>query len=155
MLMLCACALIESAAACAARGPEANRSRFQRNVGVASAAEAHERAMRILRQYAFVVEQEHPLPDMVIQTRWKDRTPFDDEQALGIRVAQNRLFVTARPRGVSGATQTFAIDVAIENRVQAVGSDAWTEASASPDYEQWVNQILEDFRREYNVGVRR
>jgi hypothetical protein len=142
--------------ACASAGPEANRTRFQRNVGQATPAFARELAMRILTQYGFVVEREEPIPNIMIQTRWKPRAPFPDEEALGIRSAENRMLVTARPRTATNNAQIYSVDVVIENRVQLLGSDVWTEASATPEYEKWTNRIVTDFTRELNVGgVRR
>jgi hypothetical protein len=143
-------------AACASVGPEANRARFQRNVGLASPQYARALALRIITQYGFVVEQEEGVPAMVIQTRWKQRAPFADEEALGIASAQNRMIVHARPRSATNNALTYSVDVVIENRVQLIGSDAWTEASATPEYERWTNRIVTDFTRELNVGgVRR
>ena len=143
-------------ASCASAGPEANRSRFQRSVGLATPQYARELSMRIITQYGFVLEQEETIPAIMIQTRWKQRAPFADEEALGISVAQNRLIVHARPRSTTNTAQTYSVDVVIENRVQLIGSDAWTEASATPEYEKWTNRIVEDFTRELNVGgVRR
>ena len=67
-----------------------------------------------------MVEQEHPIPEIVIQSRWKDRAPFADEEILGIRVAQNRIVVTARPRSTTVNAQIYSVDLVIENRVQLV-----------------------------------
>jgi hypothetical protein len=143
-------------AACATAGPEANRTRFQRNVGQATPTTARELTLRILNQYGFVVELEQPVPNIVIQTRWRERAPFADEEALGIQHAQNRMFIMARPRSATNNALTYTVDVVIENRVQLAGSEAWTDASATKDYEKWANRIVEDFTRELNVGgVRR
>jgi hypothetical protein len=144
------------ACASAGPGPEANRTRFQRNVGQATPAFARDLAMRILTQYGFVVEQEQPIPNIVIQTRWKDRAPFADEAVLGVQQAQNRMFIMARPRSATVNALTYSVDMVIENRVQLLGSTTWTEASATPEYQKWANRIAEDFTRELNVGgVRR
>jgi hypothetical protein len=148
--------MFSSCASARGAGPEANRTRFQRNVGLATPQYARELAMRIITQYGFVVEQEEGVPAMMIQTRWKQRAPFPDEEALGISVAQNRMIVHARPRSATTNALTYSVDVVIENRVQLIGSDAWTEASATPEYEKWTNRIVTDFTRELNVGgVRR
>ena len=141
---------------CASAGPEANRTRFQRNVGLATPQTARELAMRIITQYGFVVELEQNTSDMMIQTRWRERAPFSDEQALGIRQAQNRMFITARRRSATSNALTYSVDVVIENRVQLTGSESWTDASATREYEKWANRIVDDFTRELNVGgVRR
>jgi hypothetical protein len=148
--------VLAMAACSSAQGPEANRSRFMRNVGQAQPNTARELAMRIITQYGFMVELEQPLPNLVIQTRWRERAPFADEEALGIQHAQNRMFITTRPRSATNNALTHSVDVVIENRVRLVGSDAWTDASATKDYEKWANRIVEDFTRELNVGgVRR
>ena len=149
--------LVLAMAACSsAQGPEANRSRFMRNVGQAQPITARELAMRIITQYGFTVELEQPIPNLVIQTRWRERAPFADEEALGIQHAQNRMFITTRPRSATNNALTHSVDVVIENRVRLMGSDAWTDASATKEYEKWANRIVEDFTRELNVGgVRR
>jgi hypothetical protein len=138
------------------RGPEANLVRFQRTVGQATPSTARELAMRIITQYGFVVEREQPIPNLVIHTRWRERAPFPDEEALGISHAQNRMVIMTRPRSSTNNQVTHSVDVSIENRVQLVGSEAWTDASATREYEKWASRIIEDFTRELNVGgVRR
>ena len=94
---LLALLLAAGAASCAtAPGPEANRTRFTRNVGQATPTYARELTLRILNQYGFVVEQEHPIPEIVIQSRWKDRAPFADEEIHDF-VDRVRRFIGLRP----------------------------------------------------------
>jgi len=127
-----------------------------RNVGLAQPNTARELAMRIITQYGFTVEQEQPVPNLVIQTRWRERAPFADEEALGIQHAQNRMFITTRPRSATNNALTHSVDLVIENRVRLMGSEAWTDASATREYEKWASRIVEDFTRELNTGgVRR
>jgi hypothetical protein len=141
---------------CASKGPEANRTRFQQNVGDASATVSYDLSTRLIRQYGFVVEIEQQSPTIMIQTRWKERPPFGDEQALGVTHAQNRLMITARPRTTTMNMQLWTVDLGIENRVRLMNSETWSDASATPQYERWANQIAEDFKREINTaGIRR
>ena len=145
MHRIAAIAVLFVATGCASAGPEANLSRFQRNVGQATPQFARELTMRIITQHGFVVEQEEGIPNMVIQTRWRPRAPFPDEEALGIQSAQNRMIILARPRSATNNALTYNVDLVIENRVQLMGSEAWTQASATPEYEKWAEPHHDGF----------
>jgi hypothetical protein len=142
--------------ACATSGGvEANNSRFERNVGQASLLDAYDKSMKIIRQHQFDIERESQDGRLYLETRWRDRTPFEDEQALGIGAAQVRVIVRANPRSEMGMGNIYNVNIAVENRVQIRGSVDWSDASATPQYREWAQRVTEDLRRELDVGVRR
>jgi hypothetical protein len=141
--------------ACAARGTDANLTRFDRTVGVGTAIDIQEKVMRVLSLHQFVIEREQAAPNIYIETRWRNRRPFDDEQNLGITAAQTRAIVRTTPRSGTAQGQLFNVSLRIETRVQLPGGGDWTSAIATPQYQEYVNAIYEDMRRELDVGVRR
>lgn len=143
------------AAACAGRGTDADRARFARDIGPASTRDAYEKSMKVVRQHQFQVERETAPPNLYIETRWRDRAPFDDEQARGIVAAQVRMIVRGTPRTGGAQGDVVNVQVNIENRVQLMGSPDWNTASATPQYRAYAQTITDDLRRELSVGVRR
>lgn len=143
-------------AACAtSRGADANQSRFERAVGTATALDAYERSMKVIRQHQFQIERESRETGLYLETRWRSRVPFPDETALGINAAQVRVFVRGTPRSSTSQGELFSVSIAIENRVQVAGSTDWTEATATRQYQDYARAIAEDLRRELEIGVRR
>jgi len=142
------------ASGCASAGAGANSTRFERDVGTGSATDVYNRSMKIIRQYFFELERETTESMIYLETRWRDRTPFADEQALGIERAQNRIIIRATPRSQMGMGEIYSVNLIVENRVQVRGSMDWTEATATADYRRYADQITEDLKRELNIGVR-
>jgi hypothetical protein len=142
------------AAGCAARGG-ADNPRVDSNVGVATGPEAYDKSMKVIRQHQFVIERETIPPNLYIETRWRDRAPFPDEQALGIRAAQNRIIVRGTLRSTNNLGELFSVNMTIDNRVQLAGGVDWTEAAATPQYRQYALKITDDLKRELQVGVRK
>lgn len=151
-LLLC----VSMTAACATgAGSAADTARFERDVGTGSAADVMEKTQKVLRQHQFEVRERTEPPNIFIETHWRDRAPFEDEAALGIRAAQSRIVVRARARGNTPLGELYAVNVAIETRVLPAGSTEWSPNTATEQYRRWADGITADFRRELNVGVRR
>jgi hypothetical protein len=148
-------ALIVLVAACSARGTTANLTRFDRSVGIGTGPDIQERVTKVLNQHQFLVEREQEPPNLYVETRWRNRQPFDDEQALGISSAQIRLIVRTSARSSTPQGQLFNVHLGIETRVRLQGGEDWTSAVATPQYVEYTNLIFEDLRRELEIGVRR
>jgi hypothetical protein len=141
-------------AACSARGTDANLTRFDRSVGVGTATDIQDRVMKVLRLHQFVIEREQDPPNIYIETRWRNRRPFEDEQHLGITAAQIRAIVRTSSRSSTPQGQLFNVNLRIETRVQLPGSSDWSSEIATPQYQEYVEVIFEDLRRELEIGVR-
>ena len=150
LIVICAATV-----ACSSRGVEANRTRFSQDVGTATAIDAYERTMRVIRLHQFQIEREIQPPNLYIETRWRERAPFEDERGLGISQAQVRVIVRGTSRSATSKGELFSVNVAIENRVQLPFSTDWTEETASGQYRKYAQRIVDDLKRELEVGVRR
>ena len=80
-------------------GSEATTARFERSVGTGSAPDLMTISTRVVRQNNFEIYKEDGAPRIYIETRWKDRYPFDDEQMLGATKAQTRLILRGTAHG--------------------------------------------------------
>lgn len=135
-------------------GSEANDARFERQVGTGSAQDLVSISTRVVRQHRFEIYKEEGAPRIYIETRWLDRHPFDDEQALGVTQAQTRLMLRGTSHGSTPLGALYRLDLTVENRVQLGAPDEWTESMATADYRKYADRITEDLKRELTVGVR-
>lgn len=142
-------------AGCASSGNGGADTRFERAVGTGSVTDVLERSMKVLRQHQFEIQQQMDAPNIYIETKWRARVPFDDEVVIGVRLAQTRAIVRAKPRGTGGMGETYAVDVTIENRVQRTEGSDWLTDVATPLYRKYADQITSDFRNELTIGVRK
>lgn len=145
--------LLLAAAACASGGGSAL---YQREIGNASGLDAFDRAQLIISRHHYEVSEQDSIPFIRIETYWRPRQPFADEQALGITEAESRLLVIARVRGESEIGSIYNIRLTVDNRVRVAGAPDWNESINTPLFEDYADQIVQDFRTELtNIGVRR
>jgi hypothetical protein len=155
---LAVAAVATTYAACASGsggGDPSTRASFNRSIGSASRADAVERVNKVLHEYHYEVEHQGLEPNLIIETRWRQRTPFADEKELGVTTAENRITVTGRPRQTSDLGALYQLDMTIDNRVRLLGSGEWVETSATPMYRAYADSLTKAMQRELTIGVRR
>jgi hypothetical protein len=129
---------------------------FARGIGTATGPEAMDKTVQVLHLHQFELERHEGSPTIYIETRWRERTPFEDEQLLGISSAQIRAIMRGRPRSGTGMGGLYTIDLTIEQRVRTDrNSEVWTNMVMTDQGRAYAARIAEDLRRELNVGVRR
>lgn len=140
--------------ACSAR--TGSTAHFARDLGLATAAEVVEKTHRVFTLHQFEIEQEETEPIIWVETRWKQRSPFPDEHALGISDAQVRAIMRARRRSATSTLgDIYTVDLTIEQRVRVLANDEWRHSTLTPGARAFAARITEDLKRELNVGVRR
>jgi hypothetical protein len=150
MLLLLAALL----GACASSG--GSPTLYQRDVGNASVADAMRLTTLIISRFHYEVYQTTEEPFLQVETHWRPRAPFGDEQALGVTSAENRLLVIARSRGETEFASTYNLRLVVENRVRVAGGVDWNESLNTRAFRAYADSISNDFRREItNIGVRR
>ncbi len=140
-------------AGCASGGGGGSDARVDRNLGSATLSDLMERSHRVIRLHQFEVEREEEEGMYYLETRWRDRTLFDDERALGIQAAQTRVVIRGNPRSPTAQGQFYSVNILVENRV-SLGSGEWRQEVLTDEFRGWANRIVEDLRRELDVGVR-
>jgi hypothetical protein len=143
--------------ACAGGGQGRAGTFMERGVGLGTPVEIVEKTKRIFELHQFEIELEQGEPDIFYMTRWRVRMPFEDEDALGVRQAESRVTVRARPRSpTAGEGAVYRIDVTVDQRVMTALGEGWTQITLTQQAREYASRILADFRREFDVGgVRR
>jgi hypothetical protein len=129
---------------------------FRREIGTASAIDAVTLAEQVIARHGYEIHQSDPGPDMRILTYWRPRSPFADEAALGVTAAESRILVTARERAQTELGALYNVHMTVENRVRVAGSPDWNHSVNTDGFEDYADEIVENFRTELNnIGVRR
>jgi hypothetical protein len=134
----------------------ATATRFERGLGMASARDVMDKTSKVIRQHQFEVFRSENPPNLYLETHWRTRAPFEDEERVGVVAAQTRVIMRAQQRGTSTLADFYSVDLTIENRVQRMGGgDTWDATLATPQYVAYANRITQDLKDELNIGVRR
>jgi hypothetical protein len=142
-------------AACASSGSGGASALFQRNIGNASRPDAMDRSLRIVHQFQYEVFRQDEGANIRIETHWKPRLPFEDEQVLGITAAETRLIITAILRNDLKATASYDVNLTVENRVRTGIDEVWNETTVTDMFREYADRITQEFKRELMIGVRR
>jgi hypothetical protein len=129
---------------------------YQKDVGTASMIDALDRANLVVTRHHYEVSELDSIPIIRIETHWRQRPLFADEQALGITNAESRLIITARSRSETEVATLYNVRLIVENRVRVAGATEWNDRYSTPQFVAYADGITADFRRELqNIGVRR
>lgn len=149
MRWICALLLALTLGACASTG--GGRSGVTQSVGTSSRGELDETVRLILTRNQYVLEREVLETNMLYETRWRLRQPFEDERALGATQAESRIIVRARPR--SREANIYTVTVTFENRIRT-GDAEWVEVAATPEFTRYAQDIAGELSRELAQGIR-
>ena len=149
MRWICALLLALTLGACASTGGV--RSGVTQSVGTSSRGELDETVRLILTRNQYVLEREVLETNMLYETRWRLRQPFEDERALGATQAESRIIVRARPR--SREANIYTVTVTFENRIRT-GDAEWVEVAATPEFTRYAQDIAGELSRELAQGIR-
>lgn len=86
-------------------------------------------------------------------TQWKDRRPFEDEQARGVTEASTRIVMRAQKREELTYAM-YVLHLEVQNRVRTAGT-AWHEAPMTDAFEEYADGIARDLRVSIASGMRR
>jgi hypothetical protein len=132
--------------ACASSG--ARVSSLNWNVGEATASDAQEKTIQVLRKYQYQIERQEGPPSIYIITRWKNRSPFTDEMAVGVQEARTRFVVEAR----RGSQLLYTVRVRTENEVRI--GDVFESAEPTEEFTQYATELAEELRAVLLMGIR-
>jgi hypothetical protein len=130
---------------------------FREQLGVATPNDLGRETRLVLERYQFEMEREDSsLTYQVFSTRWKGRTPFQDELDSGVVEAMTRVVVTGRSRGGGGsATSTVqVVEFVAENRVMYESEGEWQLGLATPLFREYVGEIANELKSRLTQGIR-
>lgn len=129
---------------------------YRRDIGQASAADAISLAEQVIHRYGYQIDHAEDSPEIRILTHWRPRLPLEDEAALGVTGAENRILVVARTRAHTELGAHYNITFTMENRIQVVRDPSWIETLNTPLFLEYADEIASDYRQLIsNIGVRR
>ena len=129
---------------------------FQQDVGNATARDVERRTPRILERYHYViVRHETSERRTYIETDWRQRTPFEDEEARGISSVQSRIIIRARQRGGAvGSTALMVVTFRMENLALDEDSGQWRQAVVTDMFRAYAKEIADRLKDEFTSGIR-
>jgi hypothetical protein len=121
------------------------------DAGLATARDVGEKAIGVLQNHHYTIERAEGPPSIYVETRWKGRTPFDDETEAGVTAAETRFIIEGRrsPRG----DELYNVRVRAENRGRLQGGD-YEMLDPTSQFRAYANRIAADIKTELETGIR-
>lgn len=103
----------------------------------------------LLRREQFLVFRTDPPPVPLVESEWRNQTPFEDEQAQGIEEVRCKVIVRGRERPPSGSIRTYQVAYTMQVQVKTAGSGEWQEMPLTPQR----RAMAQDFGRELRLAL--
>jgi hypothetical protein len=155
--MLLFLALIISGCAGSSSGKKAASHTYSTSLGTATTFDLNDATTQAFNKFQFQVLRYEESGDRIyVETQWKHRTPFEDEQQAGIVEARTRIIMEARPRIRSGGgTKLHTIQLIGENSVVFAVANTWVNAPLSSMCKDYLKRIADDLKTRFSAGMRR
>jgi len=137
--------------------PESSKGTYSTRVGTGTATDIKVYTPRILNKYHYDIARfEESSDQLYFQTYWNNRSPFEDEEEMGIVDARTRFIITTRSRSRSGMRPGVmnTVRLEVENQVRFRDEDEWKRVDVSDDLQSFVRNIVLELRSEIDTGVR-
>ncbi len=146
--------------ACAGSSSQKTRdsgNKYVASVGLASTYDFGDITRKTFDKYQFQVERYVESGDRIyVETQWKLRRLFDDEQMQGVVEAQSRIIMETRPRIRSGGEAKLStVHFTAENKVLLANTGMWVNAPMSAMCREYFKDFAEDLRTTFSASMRR
>jgi hypothetical protein len=88
--------------------------------------------------------------DIYVETRWKDRAPYDEEKEEGIVAARIKITIRARPTEIvvnfTSHERMFSVVYTMEHEVMVGFDREWVKRPFCPKLEEYTNRIYDEFK---------
>lgn len=141
--------------ACASGG----RNVLSWDLGQSTSIDAQEEALRIFRQHRYEIERHEEPPSIYIITRWRLRTPFPDEEEMGVVEARTRFILEARPRsrtmvGTSDREDPYSVRLRAVNEGRVAGGPGFTIIDTTPEFKEYADGLADELKTVLEMGIR-
>ena len=146
--------------ACAGSSSQKTRdsgNKYTDSVGLASTYDFGDITRKAFDKYLFQVERYVESGDRIyVETQWKLRRLFDDEQIQGVVEAQSRIIMETRPRIRSGGEAKLStVHFTAENKIMLANSGMWVNAPMSPMCREYFKNFADELRTTFSASMRR
>ena len=142
----------------ASKGARDSGNTYAALLGQASPFDFGDLVRQALDKYQFQVSRYDETNERVyLETQWKLRRLFDDEETQGVVEAQTRLILETRPRLRSGGTVKLSnVYYRAENKVLfETARDIWVNAPLSPMCHAYLQKIGDELKDKFTATMRR
>jgi hypothetical protein len=155
-LLLVCTTLVVGCAGKSAGSAELVTEPFRVNVGRATSWDVGRRTPQVLERYHYVIQRSDSSSSQIyIETRWRHRAPFAEEEALGISSARSRIIIRARGgRGTLGSAALMTVEFTMENMLLDHETGVWREGTATEMFRKYANEIADRLKEEFLSGIR-
>lgn len=153
-LLLLACFVVSCASSNSTRERAAT---YRTSIGTGTELDIQRQTPVLLTRYGYEMNRQEGSSDgLYFETSWRERSLFEDEEAMGIKQARTRIIITTRPRGSGTASAALhTITFVAENEVILAEEDGWTNSVMTDMTEQYLRGISREYSTEMSTGVRR
>jgi hypothetical protein len=150
-LLLLACSVAGCAGA--GQGPNQLDTSYSSSLGTVTLGAVDQEVPRIFTIYGYTTNRRELQGDrLYLETLWRDRDALPDERAQGASAARTRLILTSRPRAVTNRNMEPLQAVTLKSEHEyLMPTGLWEPLPVTPQTRQYVDEIVDAFRREFTV----
>ncbi len=122
------------------------RSNVRMDMGAATSTDMLEVTQDLLRRQQFPVFRTDQAPVPLVQSEWRNHTPFEDELAQGVSEVRCRVIVRGRERPPQGSFRTYQVTYDMEVQVKIADSMDWIEIPVTPQRTRMAQELGRELR---------
>jgi hypothetical protein len=119
---------------------------FRMDIGAARATDFLTETLDILRRRQYLIFRTDPLPALLVETEWRNHTPFEDEEALGALEVRCRIIVRGRERAPTLSTRTWQGTYIMEVQVRKEFGVPWEDLPLTPQRTRVAREIGDEMK---------
>ena len=154
-VLLSAFLLVSVFNSCATMKSDYASKEIRENLGRTSDSDIKFKVPRLFNRHNFqIYRHEETMDGITYESEWKERNLFEDEEVLGVERARNKIFISSRP-ATARASNLHRVWFEAVNEVWVQNSESWTDTLMTDMTEEYLNGLVQDYKDELAVGVRR
>ncbi|MFC1492487.1 hypothetical protein ACFL6O_00890 [candidate division KSB1 bacterium] len=136
-------------------GTTKSRVGFQKSMGDHLRNDIIEQCNNLATKHGFDIERLEGAEatdggDIYIETRWKDRVPFEEEKAEGIVAARTKIILRARPTqkalNFTSGQRMYRVTYVMEHEFMVGLDREWIKRPFCPKLEDYCRRIYDEYK---------
>ena len=154
-LTVASLAFITVSCAGGAGGNSGDPSYVRIDMGMANQGDMFQQTEDTFRRHQYLTFRADQAPVPLLESEWRNQTPFPDEQALGITEVRCRITVRGRERaGGNRNTRMFQVTYQMDVQVKTLTEPEWIDMPLTPERNQMARGIGQELRTLLEVARR-
>ncbi|MCP4726499.1 MAG: hypothetical protein GY863_15750 [bacterium] len=140
---------------CCSGGTAISTRGFQKSMGDHLRGDIVDQSTKLFAKHGFELERQegadiNDAGDIYVETRWKDRLPFDEEKSEGIVAVRTKIVIRARrTQKVLNFTTNqvmFRVTYVMEHEFMVGLDREWVKRPFCPKQEEYCHRIYDEYR---------